>query len=255
MTTLPTTTTILTRFFIRWKITWYNFILLRILEPAIFLYAIGFGLALAYNTVGGVPYLNYVIPGIMTSTVMYGALIDGAYGTLTRVIYQGLWKSQLATTITLRQIILTENLFTGFKAAISCFFILVAGLIMNGVDFPLHIFPAFMVLFLGGITLSSLAQAIASFANAYEDLECVWALVISPMFLFSGIFIPINSFPEALQTLVKTMPVYHIVEPVRALMLNTATLTGILPHLAALAAFFIVTHLIAHHRYKNRLFA
>jgi len=255
MNLFATTTAILFRFFVRWRATFGNYLLLRVFEPVIFLYAMGFGLALAYQSVNGVPYLNYVIPGAMCANTLYAALIDGAYGTLTREKHQGLWHSQLATTITLRQILLTENLFTGFKASFSCFFVFIAALIIGGIDFPIMILPTFFILWFGGMALSALAQVTASGASNYDEVEYIWALLIAPMFLFSGVFIPIDSFPETLQTIIKLLPLYHMLEPTRNLMLDTATLQNILPHLAYLALFFTACHLIAHHRYKQRLFA
>lgn len=253
--TITTTCAILSRMFIRWRAMWYNYLFTRILEPVIFLYAMGFGLAIAYETVNDVPYLNFVIPGIMCSTVLYAALIDGAYGTLTREIYQGTWRAQLATRISLRQILLTEAAFTGFKSATSAFFILTAGLIMKGIENPMMVIPAFFGLWLGGTVLTMLAQLTASTSKSYEGLEYVWVSLITPMFLFSGVFIPFDVFPPLVQTVGSLLPLYHMVEITRGIMLQTASLQSLTPHLTYLIACGTILHLIAHHRYKKRAFA
>lgn len=252
---LTTTSAIIQRFLIRWQKTWINYFFLRVVEPTFFLYALGFGLGRAFETVGDLPYLNFVVPGIMVSALMYATLLDGMYGTLTRLMYQKTWSSQLATIVTMRQILLTESGFIAFKSAIGSICVFSIGALMGGVDMLWGIFPALIFLLLGSMTLSALGQTIASFHSGYDELEYVWALLIAPMFLFSNIFIPLESFPDTVQILAQALPLYHIVELVRGSLTGTLSFELVWPHVMYLLGLFALLHTIAHQRYKNRIFS
>jgi lipooligosaccharide transport system permease protein len=47
-----------------------------------------------------------------------------------------------------------------------------------------------------------------------------WTLFMTPMFLFSGIFFPLDSMPEWVEVLAWLMPLHHAVNLMRALMLT-----------------------------------
>lgn len=252
-TNLITTAAILQRFLIRWRKTLKNYICLRVIEPALFLYALGFGLGRAFDSVGDLSYIQFVVPGIMVSALMYATLLDGMYGTLTRLIYQQTWSAQLATTLSLRQILLTESLFISLKSSVGSLCVFTIGALMGGVEHLWGMLPAILFLLLGSMTLSALGQFIVSFHSGYDELEYVWAILIAPMFLFSNIFIPLESFPPAVQLSANVLPLYHIVELVRGSLTGTLSFTLIWPHVTYLIVAFTSLHLIAHTRYQRRM--
>lgn len=250
---IATTSAILHRFFIRWKNVWVNYFFLRVVEPTLFLYGLGFGLGRAYESVGNLPYIQFVVPGIMVSSLMYATLLDGMYGTLTRLIYQGTWGAQLATSLSLRQILITENFFTALKSCTGSLCVFMVGALMEGIGHLWGIVFALPFLMLGGITLSALGQFIVSFHNAYDELEYVWAILIAPMFLFSNIFIPLESFPDIVRLIANCLPLHHIVELVRASLTDTLSWGLAWPHLAYLVGVSTSLHVIAHFRYTRRM--
>lgn len=249
-----TTSALLTRLFIRWRRTWFNFLMIRMIEPTLFLYGMGFGLSLAYDTVSGLPYLNFVVPGLIVSSLMYATLLDGVYGTISRVNYQSTWQSQLATLLSLRQIIVTEAFFIGLKGATGAAFVLMIGTLFGGVSHPQNILYGFFLLWFSGAVLASVGQVFASMASTYDDVEYVWAIVLAPMFLFSNIFIPLDSFPSIIQTFGALTPIYHVVEIIRAVFTGTFGLLGALPSLLYLGVLLLVCQLITGYRYSRRLF-
>jgi lipooligosaccharide transport system permease protein len=59
-------------------------------------------------------------------------------------------------------------------------------------------------------------MAATSFMRTWQDFDLI-QLVILPMFLFSGTFFPLDSFPQFAQILIQLTPLYHGVALLREL--------------------------------------
>ena len=247
--------TLWTRYAIVWRKLWFNFLCLRVIEPALIMYGLGFGLSLAYNQVAGVPYLNFVVPGIMCSTLLFACLLDGIYGTLARTLFQGLCTAQLATNNSLRMILLAESTWASVKGTTGAGFVMLVGFLYGGVENLGTVFMALPLLFIGGSTLASLGQIIAARARGVEDVDFVWAFLVSPMFIFCGTFIPLESFPNLIQLGAQVFPLTHLIELVRGHVLSTLTWGAFLFHLGTLLLFWAVSHEIAYRFFKQKLLA
>jgi ABC-2 type transport system permease protein len=70
-------------------------------------------------------------------------------------------------------------------------------------------------------------------------------LVMLPMWVLSGIFFSSERFPDAAQPLIKALPLTPLIDALRAVMLEGKSLAAIGPQLAVLAAWGIVTFLLA----------
>ncbi len=45
-----------------------------------------------------------------------------------------------------------------------------------------------------------------------EQLFYYFTLVVTPLFLFSGVFFPVDKLPEIAQSVIEVLPMYHVVE-------------------------------------------
>jgi lipooligosaccharide transport system permease protein len=85
-----------------------------------------------------------------------------------------------------------------------------------------------------------------------EDFDMVMGLLVMPMFLFSGIFVPITRFPEAVQWLMSATPLYHAVGLLRQLTTGTVSVS-ITGHVAYLVVGGIVAFCVAMYRLERTL--
>lgn len=72
-----------------------------------------------------------------------------------------------------------------------------------------------------------------------DSFSYFFTLVITPMFLFSGVFFPLDGLPVFVQKLAWFMPLYHVVELTRSLVLGRVT-ASLLYNAAWLLAFIAV---------------
>ena len=71
--------------------------------------------------------------------------------------------------------------------------------------------------FLEGIMFASIAMLFTSLVPAIYSFNYYFTLFITPMFFFSGVFFPLSSFPEIVQTLSWLAPLTPVVHLTRAL--------------------------------------
>jgi ABC-2 type transport system permease protein len=95
------------------------------------------------------------------------------------------------------------------------------------------------LLFLGGalylLSVLGLGLFLSSLAKNQQQAFYLAMFVVLPAILLSGFMTPIANMPEVLQPLTLFNPVRHFIEITRAVMLEGADLSDILPQLVALA--------------------
>jgi lipooligosaccharide transport system permease protein len=67
-----------------------------------------------------------------------------------------------------------------------------------------------------GFAFGAVGMAATSFMKTWQDFDLI-QLVILPLFLFSGTFYPIETYPETLRVIVQLTPLYQGVDLIRAL--------------------------------------
>ena len=84
-----------------------------------------------------------------------------------------------------------------------------------------------------------------------DHFSYIQSALITPLFLVSGTFFPIDQLPQAAQTISNLNPLYHCVELVRDAVFGIET--DDLYHLAFLVVFAIITWRLAIWRMEKRL--
>ena len=70
--------------------TWKVSLSFNFFEPLLYLGALGFGLGAYVQQMEGVPYLNYLAPGLLASSAMFATTYECTYGSFVRMAYQRL---------------------------------------------------------------------------------------------------------------------------------------------------------------------
>ncbi len=185
-------------------------------QPFLFLLAMGYGLGRQIPEIKGLTYLQFIAPGLVTSAVMYSAAFEATYGSYTRLSTQRTFEGILMTPVSVEELAMGEVFWGATKGLIS-------GLIMLGAMPLFGLVPSFWVgilvpiLFLEGIFFASLGLIMTALARDYEFFNYFTSLVITPLFLFSGIFFPVDAMNPAAQKLLYCLPLTHVVSLSRML--------------------------------------
>ena len=179
-------------------------------QPFLFLLAMGYGLGGHIPTIKGLSYLQFIAPGLVASAVMYSAAFEATYGSYTRLTTQHTFEAILMTPVSVEDLAIGEVIWGATKGLIS-------GLIMLMVMPFFGVWPSpwalalIPILFLEGIFFSALGLITTAVADNYEFFNYFTSLLITPLFLFSGIFFPIDSLNPVARTVLLFLPLTHVV--------------------------------------------
>jgi ABC-2 type transport system permease protein len=102
------------------------------------------------------------------------------------------------------------TIITGFC---SVAFLVIVGLIFFDVSIdPGLILAAVVTVLVGGLCLSSLGLAVVTFVRKAESAPAVSNLTMFPILFLSGVFFPIGTAPQWIQTVADIFPVAHLVD-------------------------------------------
>jgi ABC-2 type transport system permease protein len=73
-----------------------------------------------------------------------------------------------------------------------------------------------------------------------------------PMWIFSGVFFSSSRFPDAVQPLIQALPLTAVIDALRATMLRGAGVGEVLPELAVISAWLVVSFVLAVRLFRWR---
>jgi lipooligosaccharide transport system permease protein len=220
-------------------------------EPTIYLIGLGFGLGNFIGQLADMPYLAFLASGIIASSAMTTATFEAMYSVYTRLEPQRTYQAILATPLEVDDILLGEMLWCGTKSLFSGLGILAVSSALGIVGgwLALWVLP---VVFVIGLSFAGLGLIMSAMAKSYDFFNYYFVLVITPMFMLSGVFYPISSLPQALQGFVQVLPLTHAVELTRPLIAGRLP-SDVLLHLAVLAGYAALGFAVAVRLVRRRL--
>ncbi len=220
-------------------------------EPLLYLLAMGWGLGRMVGTVDGIPYIEFLAPGLICSAAMYAATFECTFGSFTRMTRQSTFDAILATPVSLEDIVAGEILWGATKGFLSGTAMLLV-MSLFGLVKSYWAVLALGLAFLIGLLFASLSMIVTARAAAYDFFSYYFTLAIAPMFLFSGIFFPVTNLPDWAQTFAWFLPLTHGVTASRALFAGKVGWV-IAADLLWLFAFFAIAFIIALRTIRKRL--
>jgi lipooligosaccharide transport system permease protein len=184
-------------------------------EPLLYLAGIGFGVGALVGNVGTTRYAVFVAPALMASTAMNGAVNETTFNMFYKLRYLKLYDTVLSTPLRILDVALGEVIWALMRsAAYSVGFVVVMALLGLVVS-PWAALAAPAALLIS-IAFSGAGIATTTFMRSWQDFAAV-QVVLLPLFLFSGTFYPVSSYPAPLQVVVELTPLYHGVHMLRGL--------------------------------------
>ena len=236
--------------------TWRGSIFGRFLSPLFFLLSMGLGLGSLVDTsaggVGGVPYLEFMVPGILAAQAMWVAMGESTYSVMGAIRWNMKYHAMLATPIGIDDVLLGHLLYVAMQVA-------GATAIFLGVAALFGSFASWWALLALPVTvLTGMAFAVPIFAfSAKQETDSgfnvLFRFIMTPLFLFSGVFFPVDQLAAFLRPVAWVMPLWHGVEANRSLALGSPDAAGLLGHTAYLLVVIAVGGWLARRAFTKRL--
>jgi len=204
------------RHFTVYRKLYMSSIALNFVEPVLYLVAFGFGLGGYISEVEGKPYINFIAPGIIASSSMFATIYECTYGTYVRIFFQKTFDAILATPVNIDDLIAGELIWGATKSML--YGIIIVGTIsaFRLVDSPLVVL-VIPVLFLSGLIFAQISLVCVALVPGVDSLNYFYTLFLSPMFLLSGIFFPLDNLPAFVGKVAWFTPLYHLTNVCRAI--------------------------------------
>lgn len=220
-------------------------------EPVLYLLGLGFGLGTLVGTVGGQRYVEFVAPGMVMSSAMFAAAYECTYGAYVRMVHQKTYEAIITTPLSLEDVVAGDILWGATKATFNGTVMLLVVAVF-GLTRSLWALAVPIVVALLALLIAAISLVVSALAKSFEFFNYYLTLVVTPMFLFCGVFFPLESLPRWAQALARVLPLTYAVRAARALMQGQPGLDALLP-LAWLVPAILVAFLLAARLVRRRL--
>lgn len=210
-------------------------------EPALYLLAIGIGvgsLVRGFTLSDGrtVSYAAFVAPAMLAASAMNGAIAESSYNFYARLKWQKLYDAMVATPLRPFEIALGELAWAMIRGTLYsvAFLGFMIWLHLTTPGWAVAALPASILV---GIAFGGFGMTFATLLRSWQDFDYL-GVVIFALFLFSGTFAPLGTYPVAVRIVVELTPLYHGVELIRGLTTGTVSWVMLIhvAYLVALAA-------------------
>ena len=218
-------------------------------QPILLLLALGYGIGAIYRRAGEGNYLQFLVPGIITQTVLlsgifWGIIIlqDKRFGFLSEMLVAPVSRAKIllgsaagGATVSIFQgiLVFTMSIIFGFRPH----------------SWSL-VPPAFLVLVLMCLALACFGAGIASMVEDFQGFQGINNLMVTPLFFLSGALYPLNNIPTILKVISTINPVSYMVDALRYFLSNQSHF-GITKDLIVMAITFVVCLFFAVNRFNR----
>ena len=205
---------------------WKSALFPNFFEPLLYLAALGLGLGafIQQGGINGQTYVQYIAPGLLASNAMFAASFESTFNTFVKLRIDRIYDAITTTPVNPEDVVAGEYLWAGTRAALYGTGFLAMLTILGFALTPenplisswwaLFIPPMLLLI---GVMFSVLGTMFTSLIKRIDLYAYYFTLVVTPLFLFSGIFFPIDKFPAPVPQVAWFTPLYHAVNACRGL--------------------------------------
>jgi ABC-2 type transport system permease protein len=226
----------------------------RALQPALWLLIFGQVMSRGHVVeTGGLPYLNFLMPGILAQSVLFIAIFNGISIIWERDL--GIVHKFLASPTPRAALVVGKALAGGMRALTQAVVVVVLALAL-GVQVRGEvsaIIGVVLLILLGASVFSTFSLIIACLVKTRERFMGIGQVLTMPLFFASNAIYPTSMMPPWLQAVSHANPLTYQVDGLRALLLTgaPAASVGLATDFAVLAAALILLVAIGARIYPN----
>jgi ABC-2 type transport system permease protein len=184
----------------------------------------------------GSRYIDFLIPGLLGMNLMGTGVWSIAFG-VTVARSRRILKRLVATPMKRSEYLLAQILGRLVFLVPEIVMLVGVGWLLFGVAVRGSILLLLATCLIGSMTFCGIGLLIASRVSTIEGASGLANLVMMPMWLLSGVFFSSERFPDAVQPLVKALPLTALNQALRGIMTEGRGLAGIAPQLAIVIAW------------------
>ncbi len=214
-----------------------------LVTPLLYFIAFGYGLGNEVNTIDGVSYIAFVIPGIVSLSTLTSSFSSTANKIMVQRRFYSSFDEIVLCPISPSSVVIGKTT-VGFLKGIICSLVLIAlGMLMSN-DMHLNALLVVCIL-ISCFTFSLLGVAAGFLVKDLPAMTMFTSLVIVPMTFLCGTLFSISSMPAIVKYVVSVLPLTHVTACIRAAALErTFPIGSFIVMVAFGVAFFLISYFL-----------
>jgi lipooligosaccharide transport system permease protein len=196
--------------------TWQWNLLPNFFEPVFYLTAVGVGVGAYVQDMAGMPYIEFLAPGLVCVAAMNGASFEVTYNVFVRLTYEKAYDAMLTTPLEPDDILAGEIAWAITRALIygGIFLTIITAFGLASIGSALMSVP---IIALAGLLFASIGVAFSVRVKLIDHFSFYFTLFLTPLFLFSDVFFPLaERLTPTWQWVAEVLPLLHPVRIARA---------------------------------------
>jgi ABC-2 type transport system permease protein len=199
----------------------------------------------------GSRYIDFVIPGLLGMNIMGGGIWGLGFAIVEarrRNLLKRLVSTPMPRTHYLLSFMFSRFVFLLLELAV----VVGSAVVLFGVPVRGSLLQLFTVCLVAALAFGGVGLLIASRARTIEGVSGLMNLTMMPMWVLSGVFFSSSNFPKVAQPFIQALPLTATINALRATMLQGVGWSGVLPSLAIVAAWLVVSFSLAFKLFRWR---
>ncbi len=228
-----------------------SILLMSLMSPLLYLFAFGYALGDGMY-VDDVPYLAFVIPGIVALSSLSSAFSSTSTRMNVQRLYYKSFDEMLMCPLRPVSIVFGKAMLGVIRSLMTCFILMGIGLAVlhiEGIQY-LMVSPTFILcLVISSFSFALLGESAALLAKSHQSMGTFSTLVILPMTFLCGTFFEVSKLDPIIQGLLSFLPLTH-----SSLCIRATAIGDTIPYFnfAIMVAFGVAFFLIDWYLIKNK---
>jgi ABC-2 type transport system permease protein len=199
----------------------------------------------------GSRYIDFLIPGLLGMNIM-GTGMWGVGFAVVKARQGKLLKRFLASPMRRSEYLLSHILARLVFLALEVISVLAFAVLVFHVPVRGSLAALALIVVLGAMTFSGFGLLVASRAKTIEGVSGLMNVVMVPMWICSGVFFASSNFPDAIQPVIKALPLTALNDALRAVMIDGDSLASVAGLIAVVAVWGVVSFVAALRLFRWR---
>ncbi len=218
-------------------------------QPILLLLALGYGIGAIYRKAGEGNYLQFLVPGVVTQTILLSAVFWGI------IILQdkrfGFLAELLVTPVKRLTILIGSALGGATISMLQGILVLIVATLFGFRPYDwLLVPPALLVMAFMTLALTCFGAGIASMVEDFQGFQGINNFLVMPLFFLSSALYPLTNIPPALKFITTINPVTYMVDALRLLLANQGHFS-LTKDLTVIAITFVASVIFAVSRFNR----
>ncbi len=205
--------TLLSRELLRFARVWMQTVIPTLLTSLLYLVVFGLALGSRIKEVNGVPYLEYILPGIAFMNLVTGSHMNSSWSVFDAKRERYI-DEVLISPMSNVQIALAYSLGGTLRGLI-----IGAGVFLVGAPFigvtVVHPMLLLLIGILSSFIFASVGTMVGALASRVDHISLLTNVIIQPLAFLGGVFYSVDMLPQVLRTATLFNPIFHTVDAAR----------------------------------------